>query len=295
MGLNVKVGAFRLRGVAGNQIIRPLGLNFTPLLWEFYATNQVGIGIGVDAQLGWGAALDDSNMFAISSNSEDGQGTSDATNITTNSKCFALLQPGTTNFLYNAEFVSSDFGGCTINVITPPASAPFHHVIWFKAWGGSDLEAALGIFTAKGGAGDDSFTGAGFVPDYIKFGCTGQTAIPASGNGGIFMVGETSGVGEEGAAAAISEDAVATSNTKRTQRDDRCILITDDAGANLQDALFKSFDADGGTVTWQNGSSNFNQMFTKKIISASSTLYLACNQPWMDLHCSCKSKHVSFI
>lgn len=251
MGLVSKTGTFLLRTATGNQPIRPPGLNFTPVLWEFFPTNQIAEGIGVHVQLGWGAAMNSSAMFAISSNSENGQGTSDATNITTDDKCFVLLNPGLTTVLYNAEFVNSEFGGCTINVITAPSS---QFVVGFRAWGGSSIEAFIGTFTTKGSAGSDTFSGIPFKPEYLKFGTTRRTTIPSSGNEGIFAIGETSGVGEEGAVVVTSQNAQGTSNTKRKQRDDRCILAMNVSGTGIEDAIFEAFTADGFIVDWQNGS-----------------------------------------
>ncbi len=251
MGLDRQAGVFAIRAETGIQIIRPIGLNFTPTLVEFFPSIVTVAGIVVDAQLAYGAAKASDDRFALSSNSENAQANSDATRIVTDAKCVSLLDPGTTNVLFDADFVSFQFGGWTLSVTTAPAT---FFAIGFVAWGGSSFQSFIGTITSDAAPGTQTISGLPFKPQAVKFFTTGQTAIPASGNGGIYSVGVTSGVGEEGAAVVTSEDAQATTNTIRKQSDERCILTMDTSGGTIEDAIFESFETDGFKFEWLNAS-----------------------------------------
>ena len=248
MSVLARTGHFIMGLHTGVQTFRNDRWLWTPKIILFYPSMLAGVGIDTDTHVSFGAAVSPSERFALSSNSENGQGTSDATRTITDAQCIKILNPGLTTTFMEADFVAHLLGGFSLDVTTPPSA---RRRVIFLALGGSDLSVNIGTFTSKGSAGSDSFTGVGFQPDSLLFAYSKQTTIPQSANTAVFGLGMTSGVGAEGAFIVTAADAQAASNTKRHQRDDRCILAMNSSGGAIEDAILESLDADGATVDWQ--------------------------------------------
>jgi len=110
--------------------------------------------------------------------------------------------------------------------------------------GSFNIDSALGITETQ------SITGVGFQPKVVLFWWSGSTASSDTVAGGTYLLGFGAAVSSTSRwnVCAVSEDALATSNTRRGQYDTECISTFDADGSWDGRMDFVSMDADGFTL-----------------------------------------------
>lgn len=248
MALNAKAGTFAINVGVGNQSIT--GLGFEPKLILFYPTKRTATGIGVDGFSSFGAAISSVARFAVHGSSEDGANPSACSRRGTDAACITFLIEGTINTDYEADFVSMDADGFTIDITNAPTAA---YQIGYLALGGSDItNVAIGNDTTRNAPGLKSTVGLGFQPDALILANVVAATMPETRDDvATFGLGAVSSVGNEGAYASASRDNIGVSETWRWQETDACLLMINAAtGAAINRANLNSFDADGFTLNY---------------------------------------------
>lgn len=247
MALDSFVGNFALNTSTGNQAVT--GVGFLPKIVLFLQTTRTADGVQADMQMGVGAGISSTERMTWEYNSEDAQGTTDTSSKSSGTLCLMLNNPGSQTADIEADLVSLDADGFTVNITTAPTSA---YRIGYFALGGTDLtNVDIGNFAASNSTGNQSVTGVGFQPDGIIFLNNQRTSF--SGGGDVRQcMGFATSSSERGCIGAFSENGIVTSNTTRHQRTNACIIVLGTTGAEIGLADFVSFDADGFTVNWSN-------------------------------------------
>src|SRR3990167_9374864 len=188
MALSAKAGVFTLNTTTGNQAIT--GVGFQPDVVLFIPSNLTADGIQAHARVGFGAGSSSTARGAISANDEDGVEPSDSTRYHTDAEVLNQLALGEQTILYEADLVSLDSDGFTINISTAPASGV---KVAYLALGGVDLtNAKVGNFAATTTNGNQAVTGVGFQPDaLILFTAGFSNNFPAAENSVVYTVGFT--------------------------------------------------------------------------------------------------------
>ena len=130
------------------------------------------------------------------------------------------------------------------------------YTIHFIAFGG--VSAKVVQWTPTAGTGNKSVSGVGFQPNVVfHMGDFDNAALPSSIADSAFQLGVMDADGKQWVTSLYSDDALATSNTFRSQRTDACIQEITNAGASLTRASWVSMNADGFTVSYSaNGAQN---------------------------------------
>jgi hypothetical protein len=101
-----------------------------------------------------------------------------------------------------------------------------------------------------------SVSGVGFQPKAVIFFWTAQTT-PGFANNALVGYGFATGPGSERAVNYLADDGLPanTTNPKRAQWDNRCVVVTTSAlGTVNAYGSFVSMDTDGFTLSWNRGS-----------------------------------------
>ena len=243
-------GNFSINTATGNQSI--IGVGFLPKIVIFYGSFTTADGVAVDAMIPVGAALSSSDRFAVMTTSEDGQGTTDTRGVVKTDKCLSLFEAGSSATIeYEADFVSLDVDGFTINVTTAPGVA---YRIGYLALGGDTLtNVYLGDYQMGTSTGNEVVTGVGFEPDAIMLFANGiASATTANTSDMNISIGYATSPTKQGTAAIFSQEWVGTSVTYRYQVSDK-MLAGFSGGAFIHYELdLVSFDADGFTYDLTN-------------------------------------------
>ncbi len=244
MSLQTKVGSFSQPvSTTGNQSIT--GVGFQPKLVLFWEMGQSADGSTAGYQWCIGAASSSSSRFYSAVSFQDNQASPVSVRRYTVTDCVGIVQIGAATVSSEADFVSMDADGFTINWTTCDATA---HIVNYLALGGSDItNIAIGTITASAGA--VSVSTLGFKPDSVIFSTTDSAnAFPQ-------LVSNTSrpnvGYSQGGATSMeVSTNRV----TSEAQRTADCILGISNAPTVEQEATFTSYDSGGFTVNF--GTSN---------------------------------------
>lgn len=248
MALSSFVGNFALNTSTGNQAVT--GVGFTPEIVLFIPTAATADGIQAHSRMAFGAGISSTERMVFESNSEDGQGTSDAAGESSAALCTMLNNVGTTSADFEVDLVSLDADGFTVNVSNAPGTA---YRVGYMALAGADLtNVAIGNFAASNSTGNQAVTGVGFQPEGIMFVNNFRGSIPSNGTDANFCIGFAVSSSSRAVIGAFSENGVVTSNTTRHQRTDACIIVLGGSGQEIGLADFVSFDADGFTINWSN-------------------------------------------
>jgi hypothetical protein len=249
MALDSFVGNFALNTSEGNQAVT--GVGFRPKIVLFMPTPMTADGIQVDLRMAFGAGISSTERMVFEASSEDGQGTTDTASESSAALCLMLNNVGTTTADVEADLVTLDADGFTINITTAPGTA---YRVGYMALGGADLtNVAIGDFAASNGSGNQSVTGVGFQPDGIIFVLNRRGSMGAAGGDAHLSLGFATSSSERGCIGMFSNSGAATSQTTRHQRTDACIISLGGSTGNENGlADFVSFDADGFTVNWSN-------------------------------------------
>ncbi len=246
MALSTKSGNFALNTSTGNQAVT--GVGFLPEIVLFFISNQTADGIGTHFQFGFGVGISSTERACVTNNDEDAQTTSDNSRSQRSDKCIRLSNLGATSILFDADLVSLDADGFTVNVTTAPASA---FRVGYLALGGTDLtNVALGNFAGSGLTGNQAITGVGFQPDAVLIFGTEDTLVDDNSTNGLFFLGFAVSATERACISISADNNEATSNVNRLQFTDACLVGLSVGGSVDAEADFVSNDADGFTINW---------------------------------------------
>lgn len=247
---NFKVGTLTVPAATGTQAVT--GVGFTPKVVIFFSS-------GIDTAGGtWEGTINEFFGFAagtvggdhavIGVYSQDAVADSNTARRESNGQCIAFADQTGAVTGY-AHMNSFDSDGFTLNwtVISSPAPGK---ELFYLAIGGSEISAKVLTWTSPTTATSKSVTGAGFQPDLvIHLSAGSNTAPPFSTVHANLGIGVMDKNGGQWSNSWDHIDALATSDTYRHQRTDRC-LMTAFGGAAVIEAHYTSMDTDGFTVTF---------------------------------------------
>jgi hypothetical protein len=250
VALSVFKGSFVANTSTGNQAVS--GVGFQPTAILFWGNKLTAAGYGTGSSLFMGAATSTTERWAIAVIGDDAAADSNTARRNTASACILSLISGAAAVDSQADLVSFDSDGFTINWSDAPASAWLIH---FYALGGSDItDAKAGRITGDPvAAGDEAITDPGFQPDFVLLATDSGTNVDTSLVHLIFSLGMASGATARGAMAIHERDNVATSNSGSYQVSDKCQVIMPAADSIGRTSDLTSFDATGFTINRNNG------------------------------------------
>jgi len=248
MAYNAYSGSFDIDSTvtAGNDQ-SVTGVGFQPSLVMFWWAGGSSGGDEVasgNINWGFGAAISSSSRFYVSGWSQDAAATSAAY---TEQRIDGVIETysgyATTDGI--ADFKSMDADGFTLTIDNQFAS---DYRISFLALGGSDLtNVYIGNKQRDNDLGNCAVTGVGFQPDAVIM-CMSHV-LSAAGETSYFRwgFGWATGSSNQGLISGYSQNAAATSDTRRYSISSECIGVIANSGAEVRDS-FVSFDADGFTL-----------------------------------------------
>jgi hypothetical protein len=150
----------------------------------------------------------------------------------------------------DAELTSFDATGFTLNWGTVPSGPLTNPLYNYLALGGSDItNVASGSFAAATTGTTQSVTGVGFQPDVVFLFGTLQASSAASNNNSQFFYGVMHS-GGQWVMAQRAQNGVATMNTTRAFKNDKCMLLqSSTTNAVFDERSFVSMDSDGFTLS----------------------------------------------
>jgi hypothetical protein len=245
MAFSAKVGSFAQPTSTGNSSVT--GVGFQPKLILLFGNSRTSDGSTALGQFGFGVGVSSSDRRAGSYASTDNTAGGQVGFSEGNTRCWRLGD-GTGNNLSQADFVSMDADGFTLNWTAADATA---RIVNYIALGGTDLtNVKSGSNAMRTSTGNQSYTGMGFQPDAMLFFFTHYSQ---STNGGTntgaarFTIGYANSATARGYSAWLSRNGDNPTVTNRVQKTNRCFgqLTTDSL---LSEFDLVSFDADGFTV-----------------------------------------------
>lgn len=252
MVISVKVGTFQSIAGTGNQSIT--GVGFTPkslIIWSHELNSLNSFSSDAVFDIGFASSTSAERFHGMYN--FDASASADCTETRTNVNIIGIDFDIDNVIDTRANLTTFGSDGFTLNWTANSAGLTRYNYI---AIGGADLtDTASGQITAPSSTGDQATTGVGFMPDFVLFLADNMTAAQDDqtvSNTGSVALGCMNDVGEQAAIAVIAEDAVATMETARYQRDDKCLAIfTKNNDASLShEATFVSMDSDGFTINY---------------------------------------------
>jgi hypothetical protein len=250
MALSTKSGVLTCPGSTGNQAIT--GVGFQPKVVLFWC-NERAAGGGGDAVIMFGAAVSSSARWVHCMRDHDNVTLTDGVVGFSNSKCISTPNFNDTTVKLDADFVSLDADGFTINWTTVSSGIPVHWV----ALGGSDItNVALGsVNSGTTNSAGVSVAGLGFQPNLL-FLLASRLSTTAAYNNGSTNISVSIGVAAAGSTAGIAsyntDDAATDQDSYQYVANDGTIYwnMAEATGAPQgNNAAFTSFNAGGFTIT----------------------------------------------
>jgi hypothetical protein len=245
---NVKVGTITLGAGTGNQSFTGVGFQPDCLIF-FYAkaTNGTANTLSAHAGIGLGFAKSSSERYAIGAGSQNNVADTNSRTLLMSNRCIAMPSTTADTIALDADFVSMDADGFTINKVTG-AGTP---VIGYVALKGGQYK--IGATAMRTDTNPQIVSDVAFLPSALM-------AMFAPEKTAVDTVAPTAhwewGVGFATAAAArgaiwtADEDALAVSDTYSQDSTSRVVLNFDkETGAvDGGDMDFTSFNSDGFTL-----------------------------------------------
>jgi hypothetical protein len=240
---NAKVQTFTGASSAGNQSVT--GVGFQPDCTIFFAGLTLA-NLGESSMLfSIGAAKSSSERVAAGMSSVDNVGTSNTNRKQVSDKCITLPWAGTGAVLQEADFVSHDADGFTINWTTALSNRT---ILALCLKGG---QYKIGAETQKTSTGTKATTGTSFTPTGLLTWGVNNTASSSIADNARLSIGFASGAGDEKSIWGGSLDnqgtSVSDSRYSATKVIEHCTEGTPTVNAA---ADVDSFDSNGFTLDW---------------------------------------------
>ena len=251
MALLVASGTFEGQLDTGNQPVT--GVGFQPKAIILYCTGQTSFGGSSDCRLVMGMATSAANEAVITWESDSGVSTSDVTHDSRNDRILLFRGFAGGGIIGEAEFVSFDSDGFTINWIDKQDGTEIHYL----AFGGDAVQNASVVqFSKATSTGNDPITGVGFQGNLAFIMGNLATSVGGPNDHSSFMFGCVKSASERWCTNGFSKDNVSTGNTGRSQRNNRAIVQTDEDGTLVAEADFIGFTSDGFTLNYSTADGN---------------------------------------
>jgi hypothetical protein len=172
MALSFKAGSFTANTSTGNQAVT--GVGFQPKALKLYAAAIASDGTTSNGSGSFGFGASSSQRACMTWFSLDAGGSSDTAKGLSTTKILRLFSAATPTVDAEADLVSLDSDGFTIDWTDAPGSA---WIILYEAYGGADItDVKVGSFALTASVATQQVTDPGFQPDYVEMIGTRQTA-----------------------------------------------------------------------------------------------------------------------
>jgi hypothetical protein len=249
MALSVASGSF-LTPTSADSAFAVTGVGFQGkllLLWG--GRHATGLGHHTDAQLFLGAAASSTSRWCCGTQWQDNQGTA-LTHRTQNlDACYRELTIGTTTTVINADFVSWDSDGFTLDVDVADATASR---VFYLVLGGSDItNVALGTYDVA--ASQIIVSSLSFQPNLLLLASAQNSVTNAGVEGNSTQAAMTFGMArstsEEWTAGAKSQTGATSPGGHGIMRSDVPLFQIIPTGTTAdKHQNFTSFNSDGFTL-----------------------------------------------
>jgi hypothetical protein len=244
MVLSAKVLTVNAPAGTGNQAYT--GVGFQPQALVFFYTTRTSDGTSPGAVIGVGMATSSAQRYAWGLRSADNVGTSEVQSAVSNAMCVRLVTNDTVTTGLQADLVSLDADGFTLNW-TQTISGADVHVLALAGLSGARVHG----FTVPTSTGNAAHAGAGFAPDGGLFLVANQTGPNAGGQDAI--VGASFGDGTSSFSLATSlDDFSGIANGWTVHESGRVLHLVSGVGVTDGRATLASLDADGFTLNCDN-------------------------------------------
>lgn len=240
-------GTLQLNTVTGNQSVTTL--SFQPDI-VFFFTSLISSGTGTaNNQSAYciGAATSSSDRWYATFSAQNAQAAANTHRGFSNTKCLAVQNVTTNSLSAEADFVSMDSNGFTINITTSATS----YQVGYLAIRGGNWKA--GTFQQPNNTtGNYSVSGLGFKPSGALFASTGMTATGVDENA-LFTMGAATSSSERQSYWVGDLDASLDMVAKSHYKTDKVIQFRTpvSTGSTLNaEADYVSNDSDGFTINW---------------------------------------------
>ena len=241
--MKTKVGTFALNTSTGNQSVT--GIGFKPKVVWFFITAQTGGGVTTHLQQSIGVAHDTDSGRGMMNAADDNVATTQCTRRMRGSHVLFWNSPSSATQTFQANYVSSDADGFTINITVAPGSG--FRVGYFAISEGDITNVVDSEFDLNTSAGSQSITGVGFKPDFVFIYTPNTAGGGTNGNGISNAIGYAVSNSQQCTSGWSSEDNVGTSNDNRVNRSTKFLHLPDTDGSNRAIVDFTSMDSDGFT------------------------------------------------
>ncbi len=253
MALDVFTGQFAGSGSTGNQAVTGVGFQGKAIL--FYCTEREAIEDANNLHRCVGFATSSTARGMMACSIDNGNPTGDVDNDNRATRCILIRDHSSGNVRFEADFVSFDADGFTVDWIDSGAA-----IIFFVVIGGADLtDVDVGQFTKATSTGTDAITGVGFEPDLILLAGELNTVLNSTTAHSSFFLGAATSPTSRWVTHGSSEDGPATSDSGRNQRTDKVIYQTDENGTAIADVDLDSMDSDGFTLDYLTANGDAHQ------------------------------------
>lgn len=246
---NSFASSFTANTVTGNQAVT--GVGFQPNFVMFMqARSTSDTGTATHINMGLGFAESSTERGAVAVYSRDGSDSNKFRYQRTDRVILQYSEPSGT-IDAEADFVSMDAGGFTINWIDPPSSADF---VYYLALKGGLYDVGKFDKTTVSAPAAQSVTGVGFQPKALILSSFNNIAATTRQLDNRQSFGASSGT-YEGTIWAGDRDNVPNSITARSQTTTKVIRLGIEAAAGGSSGInaeadLQSFDSDGFTLNW---------------------------------------------
>ena len=251
---NVGSGQFLGSASVGNQAVTGVGFQPDCVIFFTMADDNAPPSDRVNTEGVMGFATSSTARGVTQLWDRNGQTTSETSNYQRTVRCISAMTNADAIF-YEADFVSFDADGFTVNWITAGDGARYIHYVAFK--GGQYF---AGSFNSQTATGNFSVTGTGFQPTGVIFMSMLNAAATTVQQGMQYSLGAASSSTARFATFGDSEDAVTTTDTDTAFSATRVYLNYDFAQTLEGDADFVSFDSDGFTLNQTDADPTGNQV-----------------------------------
>lgn len=247
-GVNVRVGTLSHTPPG---LISVTGIGFRPKAIIFYGVDTTANGFTPYNDMFVGFAAGGGKQFSVAAGNT-GQAT--PTNTFRGMAASAILRLYDNGSVYTyseGKLESFDSDGFTINWVNSNEGYWLNYI----ALGGKDITDATVVGWGRNGAtGNQAVTGIGFRPDLAMHLLSCQGSLGTSSQA-YFAWGAMDKDGNQWSNSFAANDNVATTDTARGQRTDRCMYAVEVNGTGVvQQASYVSMDTDGFTLNWSEAS-----------------------------------------
>lgn len=239
-------GSFSMNTGAGNQSIT--GVGFVPKAIFFYYNKETTNGSADSQVTGFGMATSATNRVGVCVRGLNGANPTSAGRRHDNTSCIVYCD-GTGAAVVDADFVSMDANGFTINVTTADATA---RVINFIALGGSDLtHVFIKEWTTPTTVSSQATTGVGFQPDAMIVLSLALGTSPVDGAGSasaLCMLGFGTSATQQGAMGIRPGNGVSPQITEKIQKAGK--IMCQSNSTLFMEADLVTMDEDGFTLNF---------------------------------------------